>query len=214
VAPPLGVFALVGGLFGAWKPGVARSAAGSPRAVAITLGVLAVVFLFTWGALLLTRRVAPAAVAGLLPVLAFLAYTVGPAFTDSTHVDALPEPIAAVAETTPAKVPVPAARVLTRGALAGIDHRASGGALLIRLSTGRLVVRLEGLDVEPGPDYEVHLVPGRGARPGGGTRLAHLKANRGDQNYDVPASARTTGQLSVLIWCRAFAVPVALAPLT
>ncbi len=106
------------------------------------------------------------------------------------------------------------ATTLSRGALSGIDHRASGDAALIRLVDGSQVIRLESLDVEPGPDYFVFVVPGAGRRsPDGGTRLNHLRGNRGNQNYPIPAGIAVTRPVTVLIWCRAFAVPVAAATL-
>ncbi len=48
----------------------------------------------------------------------------------------------------------PAAAVeIGRAGLVGIDHRASGTARLIRLPDGSLLVRLDRIDVQPGPDY-------------------------------------------------------------
>jgi hypothetical protein len=100
--------------------------------------------------------------------------------------------------------------VLGREHFAGIDHRASGVVLLLRREDRSLVVRLERLDVEPGPDYQVYVVPGADQRkPRDGTHLDRLRGNRGNQNYDVPADFRPTTPVTVLIWCRAFAVPVA-----
>jgi Electron transfer DM13 len=102
--------------------------------------------------------------------------------------------------------------VVGRARLQGIDHRASGEVLLASGTDGSYVVRLERLDVEPSPDYQVYLVPGSAADPSGGVRLDHLLGNRGSQNYPVPATAGTTVRpVTVLIWCRAFAVPVAAA---
>nr|MDT0665613.1 DM13 domain-containing protein [Micromonospora sp. DSM 115978] len=65
------------------------------------------------------------------------------------------------------------------------------------------------LDVEPGPDYFVELVPGADRRsPDGGVRLDALKGNLGNQNYPVSADVQVTTPTTVLIWCRAFAVPI------
>lgn len=59
---------------------------------------------------------------------------------------------------------------------------AKGEALLVRLG-GSHIVRLASLDVEPGPDYQVHLVPGAGrVRPDAGVHLGPLRANKGNLN--------------------------------
>jgi hypothetical protein len=101
--------------------------------------------------------------------------------------------------------------MLGRADIRGIDHRASGDVLLLRRADGSLVVRMERLDVEPGPDYQVYIVPGANQRkPQDGIHLGRLRGNRGNQNYAVPADFRHPGTpVTVLIWCRAFAVPVA-----
>ena len=238
-AVPLAVFALVGGVFALFKPGIMRSVLMSPRALLITAGVLLVTVGVTYAALRATRRGWLAVAAGLLPVVAFLTYTIAPAYRDVVVNDAgveLPAdldtgslseppaggavgtPAAAAPTGTPARTPgttgAPKPQALGRGTFTGIDHRASGTAYLLRdPSSGALSVVLAKLDVEPGPDYEVHLVPGHGTTRPTGIRLAHLKGNRGTQAYPVPAGTATDRPLSVLIWCRPFAVPVAVAPL-
>ena len=75
---------------------------------------------------------------------------------------------------------------------------------------GSLVVALEDIDVEPGPDYHVYVVGGRDRRsPGDGVELAKLKGNQGTQYYEVPRDVTVGAGDTVLIWCRAFGVPVA-----
>jgi hypothetical protein len=104
----------------------------------------------------------------------------------------------------------PLATEVGRAELVGIDHRASGTARLIRLPDGSLLVRLDGIDVQPGPDYFVHLVPGAQQRkPGTGTALARLKGTRGSQSYLVPPDRTPRPPVTVLIWCRVFDTPVA-----
>ncbi|MDP9241103.1 MAG: DM13 domain-containing protein [Actinomycetota bacterium] len=157
-------------------------------------------------------------IVGVLPIVAALTWAVLPAFRDTT----VNEPLAVttVPSATPASQAATPARVATAGParqamLKGIGHRAKGTASLQRLPDGSYVVRLAGLDVEAGPDYHVYLVAGAGRdRPTGGAHLAKLKANRGNQNYPVPSATATEGIQTVLIWCRAFSVPVAAATLS
>jgi hypothetical protein len=212
------VVAALGGLaFFAWKPGVALSVLGSARAVgfAVVIGVLTVGLgwlLPRWGA-----RAAPTMLAQVVPVLLAFAATVLPAFLGSAVDEPLPQAsgVASQDPSAPAVSPgVVSPDVVSEGGLRGIDHDATGRVRLLLLPDGTHVVRLEGLDVEPGPDYFLHLVPGADrSEPEGGVRLDRLRASQGNQNYPVPAGTSIEEPLTVLIWCRAFAVPVAAATL-
>jgi hypothetical protein len=115
----------------------------------------------------------------------------------------------AATSTTPAPAPTGPVK-LTSGRLRGIDHRASGEAAIYRLAEGGLIVRLEDIDIQNGPDYVLYLVPGADRqRPEGGIDLGRLKGNQGSQNYAVPPGVDPAQPYTVLIWCRAFSVPVA-----
>ncbi|MGH9177908.1 MAG: DM13 domain-containing protein [Acidimicrobiales bacterium] len=109
----------------------------------------------------------------------------------------------------PAAQPVP----LRVGAFRGVDHRASGTVAIYRQPDGRYVVGLEDFDIQPGPDYDVYVVPGSDKEErSGGARLDDLRGNRGTQYYEVPAEVDLgSGPWSVLVWCQTFAVPVATA---
>jgi len=127
-----------------------------------------------------------------------------------------PAPVApAPTEPTPAEpveaAPAPPAEPvrIAAGSLSGLGHSASGTAALYRQPDGSFVVGLEGIDIQPGPDYFVYVVPGGGRQdPDGGADLGALRGNQGTQFYAVPAGVDPTGW-TVLVWCRAFAVPVA-----
>jgi len=225
----------VAGLALASRGDVVGATFKSPSALA---RVGAIVVALVALSLLLRRLVTNALVRGLVmavPVVALVWLLVVPYFTDETVVESLPGGTAAAVAvapttTTPAPAstapptpatgavpPGPAATapagpvLLTSGALSGIDHRASGMASVYRLADGSHIVRLDGIDIQNGPDYFVHLVPGAGREsPDGGFDLGPLKGNKGSQNYPIPADVdATAGPFTVLVWCRAFAVPVA-----
>lgn len=116
----------------------------------------------------------------------------------------------------PAPAPSPALPAepvtLTTGTLRGIGHRASGRARIVRLADGTAIVRFDDISIESGPDYVVHLVPGaERRRPAGGVELGRLRAVTGSHSYAIPAGTDLGGEQTVLVWCRAFAVPVAAA---
>ena len=107
---------------------------------------------------------------------------------------------------------VPAEPVQLRtGPFIGIDHRAEGTVSIYRTPDGRHIVGLESFDIQPGPDYDVYVVPGADQDgTSGGTRLDDLRGNQGTQYYEVPAGVDVaTGEWTVLIWCQTFGVPVA-----
>jgi hypothetical protein len=100
---------------------------------------------------------------------------------------------------------------LRAASFVGIDHRAAGTVSIYATPDGRHVVGLEDFDIQPGPDYDVYVVPGsdRDDRDGG-VRLDDLRGNQGTQYYEVPARVDVgRGEWTVLIWCETFGVPVA-----
>ena len=140
-----------------------------------------------------------------------VAVAVAPAVEPSTT---SPAPAEVVASTPANAAPSPAAsgpQRLRSGSFRGIDHRAEGTVVIYRQPDGRYVVGLEDIDIQPGPDYDLYLVPGENREDTkGGIRLGDLRGNRGTQFYEVPAGANLeNGPWTVLVWCQTFAVPVA-----
>ncbi|MGB9375953.1 MAG: DM13 domain-containing protein [Mycobacteriales bacterium] len=213
--------ALIGtGILYALRPQIITGALTNPRVWLLGAVVVAV----SAALLLLTPALgAPTWLArslAVIPLVAAAAWTVIPAFVNTTVNDqpvpvAQEQPAATSSSGSPGSVSPGSsaeAPVARAGALRGIDHRASGTARLIPVAGGGYVVRLENLDIEAGPDFLLYLVPGAYRRaPGDGVRLGKLKANRGNQNYPVPSGTTVTGTQTVLIWCRAFVVPIAAA---
>jgi hypothetical protein len=121
-------------------------------------------------------------------------------------------PTTAPTTTAPTTTSVPPGPVRLRSApFMGIDHRASGTVSVYRNPDGTHVVGLEEFDIQPGPDYDVYVVPGANrADREGGSRLDDLRGNQGTQYYEVPADVAVgSGDWTVLIWCQTFGVPVA-----
>lgn len=125
--------------------------------------------------------------------------------------------------TTPSEPAAPAApRELATGQLISHEHASSGTVRILELADGSRILRLEGLDTSDGPDLKVWLsdapviegVAGWHVFDDGAyLDLGALKANKGDQNYEIPAAAVLGDYTSVSIWCARFAVSFAAAEL-
>ena len=108
---------------------------------------------------------------------------------------------------------------LARGSFRSLEHQTSGTAILLRLSDGTVILRLENLDTSNGPDVHVTLSPmvstsGDRDYNNGYLDLGSLKGNKGNQNYDVPAGTDLTHFRSAVIWCKRFTVGFGVAPIT
>jgi len=215
---PVLAFAATFGVFFVDKSREARTVLTSWRGL-LAVGVVVAGYA---GVALVVRRVArrswiaPVLLAAV--VLGLAAWVVRPYYVDSTADRRL---VADPVVTPPADAPAPMAQreavpvVVATGSLAGLGHEASGTASLIRAPDGSFVVRLGGFDIEGVPDPRVYLVQGEDAeRPRGGTDLGRLAGNRGTTlDIAVPSAVGAGPGWTVLVWCRAFSVPVANATL-
>ncbi|HWT25011.1 MAG TPA: DM13 domain-containing protein [Solirubrobacteraceae bacterium] len=163
-----------------------------------------------------------------LPVLAGYAVTAAAAgaylgssviFDDVVHEQvavAAPAPAAMDVGGAAAR-PATARNVLLRsGRFEAVRHAARGQASVIRLANGRRVLTLTGFEVDNGPDLRVYLVAGPATTEDevdAPIDLGALKGNKGDQQYAIPERARTDRLTTAVIWCRAFSVLFARAPL-
>jgi len=102
------------------------------------------------------------------------------------------------------------------GRFAAVRHPATGNAAVIELAEGGRVLTLTDFEVDNGPDLRVYLVAGS-PRAEGDVRdfidIGALKGNKGDQQYDIPRSVDVGHYSTAVIWCRAFSVLFARAPL-
>ena len=107
------------------------------------------------------------------------------------------------------RAPAEPVRIST-GTIRGIGHDGSGSISVIRNPDGSRIVRFETFDIEGVPDPRVHLIEGNDVRKAGGVDLGGLEANQGEVfDYEVPAGTDVGPGWTVLVWCRAFSVPVA-----
>jgi electron transfer DM13 len=94
------------------------------------------------------------------------------------------------------------------GSFIGVNdgiHNAEGTAKVVPLKQEDTnILRLENLKVTNGPDLYVYLSTDKSASDI--VNLGKLKANNGNQNYNIPVGTDLTKYDTVLIWCKAFSV--------
>ena len=117
---------------------------------------------------------------------------------------------------SPSPTATPAPLIQRVGSFMGADefHFGRGAARLIETAPGSFTVRLERFAVRNGPDLYVYLSPVADDYADGVIELGRLKADRGNQNYVVPAGVDVDRVASVVIWCKQFSVLFATAPLS
>ena len=83
-------------------------------------------------------------------------------------------------------------------------HDAQGVAKVLPLDDGSQILRLEEFRSTNGPDLYVYLATDKDASDF--VNLGELKANRGNQNYEIPSGVDLEKHNQVLVWCKAFSV--------
>jgi Electron transfer DM13 len=143
-------------------------------------------------------------------------------FTDKTVNEVLPT-TAPTPSQSPSIAAAPQNVLVATGSLISHEHESSGTVRLVRLADGRVQLTLEDLVTSDGPDLRVWLTnqPVIDGRSGWFVfdddryvEVGALKANRGNQVYDVPPGTDLTGLTSVTIWCVRFSVSFGAATLS
>jgi hypothetical protein len=83
-------------------------------------------------------------------------------------------------------------------------HDAEGVAKEISLEDGRKFIRFENFKVTNGPNLFVYLATDKNVSDF--VDLGALKANIGNQNYEIPDGTDLAKYKTVVIWCKAFSV--------
>ena len=113
--------------------------------------------------------------------------------------------------------PKPRNRSLGSGRFEPVAHPARGTATIVRRAGGGDVLTLTSFEVDNGPDLRVYLVAGA-ARGESDVEdpidLGGLKGNKGNQQYELPSGLERGRYDTVVVWCRAFSVNFARAPLS
>ena len=127
-------------------------------------------------------------------------YTISPLFIESTINEDLPASQTMNDEQQ---------RVMTThsGRFVGVGdgiHDAQGVALIVPLQDGKNLLRFEDFHSTNGPDLYVYLATDNTAADF--VNLGRLKANNGNQNYEIPQGTDISKYDTALIWCKQFSV--------
>jgi hypothetical protein len=129
--------------------------------------------------------------------------------------DVVNEQVAVASPRAPASS-VPRNVLLGSGRFEPVRHEAQGRAQTIDLARGGRVLTLTNFEADNGPDLRVYLVEGPATTEDEVDEfedLGGLKGNIGNQQYEIPADVALERYSTVVIWCRAFSVLFARAPL-
>jgi hypothetical protein len=123
-------------------------------------------------------------------------------------------------DATPEPEPTPEVVELASGPFATAEHATRGRVRIIELRDGSRFLRLDDLATSDGPDLHMWITD----QPSGGSwgsyddgryvSLGALKANNGNQNYEISPDVDLRGMRSVVIWCDRFNVAFGTAPIS
>jgi hypothetical protein len=135
--------------------------------------------------------------------------------TPSTVASAPAGTTKAAPASTPATATPVATPLVRSGSFAGADdfHFGRGRATLTETADGVALLRFDDFSVRNGPDLYVYLSPDPSGYADGAVELGRLRATDGAFNTPIPPGVDVGKARSVVIWCRQFAVPFAVAPL-
>jgi hypothetical protein len=122
-------------------------------------------------------------------------YTISPLYISTT-----------VNEPLPITTTAPGEKTLS-GIFMGVAdgfHNAEGTIKVVSLTDGSRVLRLENFKSTNGPNVHVYLSTDKHATDF--VDLGKLKANDGNQNYNIPTETDIRKHNIVLIWCKDFSV--------
>jgi hypothetical protein len=166
------------------------------------------------------RAVTVALVSAATLMIGFVLYWFSPqsALVDRRVEEAIPTDVSTGDAQAGTDEAVNPAAVEAKGEFRSLEHDTTGTATLLRLDDGSLVLRFEDLSTLNGPDLRVYVSSAPAdADPStfgtGSIDLGSLKANEGDQNYEVPDDVSANELASAVIWCRRFSVGFGVAPL-
>ena len=83
-------------------------------------------------------------------------------------------------------------------------HNAEGLVRVIPLGDGHTILRLENFKSTNGPNVHLYLATDKAAS--NFIDLGRLKANNGNQNYNIPSGSNLVKYNMALIWCKDFSV--------
>jgi hypothetical protein len=107
------------------------------------------------------------------------------------------------------------ASTVATGEWSGADdfHFGSGRASLVKSADGSLILSLEDFSVQNGPDLFVYVSSDPDGWNEEAVNLGALKATDGTFSYQIPDGIEAADIGSAVVWCRAFGVLFASAPL-